>query len=191
MISFGDSENDSSDEEYQDFDINYDEGVIDEEEKKLNIMIIRELYSNYINKHTKELDMIIITASFIRLWDKLHALNIKCPDIFNSEIKESFFLKNIKIYNDLSFLNLLTEIKKLNILNIEFNCLDYMNFAKVLGLINTNINLSVLRLILFSNDKFYSPGGIYKLLYDLNTPNLTQINKEIIKKKRKSKFKKY
>lgn len=183
MLSFGDSENDSSDGEYQDFDINYDEGMIEDEEKKTNKMIISELYNNYINKHTKELDMIIITASFIRLWDKLHALNIKCPDIFNSEIKESFNLKNIKMYNDLSFLNLLTEIKKLNILNIEFNCLDYMNFAKILGLINVNINLSVLRLIMFSNDKFYSPGGIYKLLNDLNQSNLTQINKEIIKKK--------
>ena len=96
MLSFGDSENDSSDGEYQDFDINYDEGMIEDEEKKTNKMIISELYNNYINKHTKELDMIIITASFIRLWDKLHALNIKCPDIFNSEIKESFFLKNIK-----------------------------------------------------------------------------------------------
>ena len=149
--------------------------MIEDEEKKTNKMIISELYNNYINKHTKELDMIIITASFIRLWDTLHALNIKCPDIFNSEIKESFSLKNIKQYNDLSFLNLLTEIKKLSILNIEFNCLDYMNFAKILGLINVNINLSVLRLIMFSNDKYYSPGGIYKLLNDLNQSNLTQI----------------
>ena len=183
MLSFGDSENDSSDGEYQDFEINNDNGVFEDEEKKINKMIILELYNNYINKHTKELDMIIITASFIRIWDKLHALNIKCPDIFNSEIKESFYLKNITKYNDLSFLNLLTDIKNLNIFNIEFNCLDYMNFAKILGLINSNINLSALRLIFFSNDKFYSPGGIYKLLNDLNEPNLTQINKEIIKKK--------
>jgi hypothetical protein len=133
--------------------------------------------------HNKELDMIVITASFIRIWDKLHALNIKCPDTYNSEIKESFFLKNIKIYNDLSFLNLLTEIKKLNILNIEFNCLDHMNFAKILGLISSNFNLSTLRLIFFSNDKFYSPGGIFKLLNDLNEKSIIQINKNIIKKK--------
>ena len=180
MLSFGDSENDSSDGEYYDYD-NYNENN-DEDEKKMNNEIIKELYNNYINKHTKELDMIIITASFIRIWDKLHALNIKCPDIYNSEIKTSFFVKNIKIYNDLSFLNLLTEIKKLNILNIEFNCLDYNNFTKILGLINSNINLSTLRLIFFSNDKFYSPGGIYKLLNDLNESSLNKINKNIIKK---------
>ena len=178
MLSFGDSENDSSDEEYYD---NFNDN--DEEEKKINNEIIKELYQNYINSHTKELDMIIITASFIRIWDKLHALNIKCPDIYNNEIKTSFSFKNIKIYNDLSFLNLLTEIKKLNVLNIEFNCLDYINFAKILGLINSNINLSTLRLIFFSNDKFYSPGGIFKLLNDLNEPPLAQINKNIIKKR--------
>ena len=148
-----------------------------------NKEIINSIYKKYITKNNKELDMIVITASFIRIWDKLHALNIKCPDTFNSEIKESFYLKNIKIYNDLSFLNLLTEIKKLNILNIEFNCLDYMNFAKILRLISSNFNLSTLRLIFFSNDKFYSPGGIYKLLNDLNEKSIIQINKNILKKK--------
>ena len=185
MLSFGDSENDSSDEEYHDYEkYNMDDNANgqDDEEKKINDEIIKELYNNYINKHTKELDMIIITASFIRIWDKLHALNIKCPDTFNSEIKESFYLKNIQNYKELSFLNLLTEIKMLNILNIEFNCLDFMNFAKILGLISSNINLSTLRLIFFGNDKFYSPGGIYKLLNDLNESSLNQINTAIIKK---------
>jgi hypothetical protein len=186
MLSFGDDENDSSDGEYHDYE-NYNmmsnETGVEDEEKKLNKEIINKIYKRYINMHNKELDMIVITASFIRIWDKLHALNIKCPDTYNSEIKESFFLKNIKIYNDLSFLNLLTEIKKLNILNIEFNCLDYMNFAKILGLISSNFNLSTLRLIFFSNDKFYSPGGIFKLLNDLNEKSIIQINKNIIKKK--------
>ena len=186
MLSFGDDENDSSDGEYHDYE-NYNmmnnETGAEDEEKKVNKEIINRIYKRYINKYNKELDMIIITASFIRIWDKLHALNIKCPDTFNSEIKESFYLKNIKIYNDLSFLNLLTEIKKLNILNIEFNCLDYMNFAKILGLISSNFNLSTLRLIFFSNDKFYSPGGIYKLLNDLNEKSIILINKYIIKKK--------
>ena len=186
MLSFGDDENDSSDGEYHDYE-NYNmmnnEGGVEDEEKKTNKEIINSIYKKYITKNNKELDMIVITASFIRIWDKLHALNIKCPDTFNSEIKESFYLKNIKIYNDLSFLNLLTEIKKLNILNIEFNCLDYMNFAKILRLISSNFNLSTLRLIFFSNDKFYSPGGIYKLLNDLNEKSIIQINKNILKKK--------
>ena len=102
----------------------------EEEEKKTNNEIINELYNNYIYKYIKELDMIIITASFIRIWDKLHALNIKCPDTFNSQIRDSFY----------SFLNLISEIKKLNILNVEFNSLDNINFTKILGLINSNVN---------------------------------------------------
>lgn len=101
MLSFGESDNDSSDGEYQDYLLeenanifnNENENTYEDEERKINKQIIKELYNNYINKHTKELDMIIITASFIRIWDKLHALNIKCPDIFNSEIKESFYSK--------------------------------------------------------------------------------------------------
>jgi hypothetical protein len=191
MLSFGESDNDSSDGEYQDYLLeenvnlfnNENENTHEDEERKMNRQIIKELYNNYINKHTKELDMIIITASFIRIWDKLHALNIKCPDIFNSEIKESFYSKNIKQYNDLNFLNMLTDIKKLNILNIEFNSLDYMNFSKILGMISSNFNLSALRLIFFGNDKLYSPGGIYKLLNDLNESSLIQLNKNINKKK--------
>ena len=191
MLSFGESDNDSSDGEYQDYLLeenantfnNENENTYEDEERKINKQIIKELYNNYINKHTKELDMIIITASFIRIWDKLHALNIKCPDIFNSEIKESFYSKNIKQYNDLNFLNMLTDIKKLNILNVEFNSLDYMNFTKILGMISSNFNLSALRLIFFGNDKLYSPGGIYKLLNDLNESSLIQLNKNIIKKR--------
>ena len=188
MLSFADSETDSSDGDYHDYE-NYNminsekENLYEEEEKQVNKLIMKKLYNLYIKRHTKELDMIIITASFIRIWEKLHALNIKCPDIFNSEIKESFSLKNIKSYNDLSFINLLSEIKTLNLLNVEFNSLDYINFTKILGLINSNINLSILRLIFFGNDKFYSPGGIYKLLNDLNQPSLLEINKNIILKK--------
>ena len=182
---------DSSDEEDDDYIFEENNNMLykenknmnEDEEKKIIGEIINKLYSKYISKHTKELDMIIITASFIRLWDKLYELNIKCPDSFNSEIKKSFFFKNIKTDNDLNFLNLFTEIKKLNILNIEFNSLDYINFSKILGLISSNFNLSVLRLIIFSKDKFYSPGGIYKLLNDLNESSLIQINKNIIKKR--------
>ena len=192
MLSFGESDNDSSDDEYDDYLFEENNNILNSEnennyeteENKLNKEIIKELYNKYISKHTKELDMIIITSSFIRIWDKLHAINIKCPDIFNSEIKESFSFKNIKNYNDLNFMNLLTEIKKLNILNVEFNSLDYMNFSKILGMISSNFNLSTLSLIFFANDKFYSPAGIYKLLNDLNESSLIQINKNIIKKKK-------
>ena len=191
MLSFGESDNDSSDDEYDDYLFEENNNILNSEnennyeteEKKINKEIIKELYNKYISKHTKELDMIIITSSFIRIWDKLHAINIKCPDIFNSEIKESFSFKNIKNYNDLNFMNLLTEIKKLNILNVEFNSLDYMNFSKILGMISSNFNLSTLSLIFFANDKFYSPAGIYKLLNDLNESSLIQINKNIIKKR--------
>ena len=154
----------------------------DEEENKINKEIIDELYNKFIDKHTKEFDMIIITASFIMIWDKLCVLNIKCPDIFSTEIRESFAHKKIYASNDMNFLNLFTEIKMLNNLNIEFNCLDYRNFSKILGMVSYNINLSVLRLIFFSNNIFYSAGGIYKLLNDLNESSINQINKILNKK---------
>ena len=39
-------------------------------------------------------------------------------------------------------------------------------------MINSNSNLCSLKLIFFSYDKFYSPGGIYKVLNDINDPKL-------------------
>ena len=74
---------------------------------------------------------------------------MKCPDIFCGEIREAY--KNIKNSNDINFLNLLIDVKQLNIINIEFNSLDFSNFEKILGIINSNINLSSLKLI-FLND---------------------------------------
>ena len=78
-------------------------------------------------------------------------------------------IKNIK---EINFLNLLIDINHLNILNIQFNSLDFSNFEKILGMINSNINLSSLKLIFFSQDKFYSLSGIYKLINDINDPNI-------------------
>jgi len=131
---------------------------------------INELYNDYINKYNKIFDLIIVTTYFIRILDKLHALNMKCPDIFCGEIREAY--KNIKNSNDINFLNLLIDVKQLNIINIEFNSLDFSNFEKILGIINSNINLSSLKLIFFSCDKFYSLGGLYKLINDINDPEL-------------------
>ena len=131
---------------------------------------INEIYNDYINKYNKIFDLIIITTYFIRILDKLHALNMKCPDTFCAEFREGY--KNIKNSNDINFLNLLIDVKQLNILSIEFNSLDFSNFEKILGIINSNINLSSLKLIFFSCEKFYSLGGLYKLINDINDPEL-------------------
>ena len=95
---------------------------------------------------------------------------MQCPDIFCAEIRECY--KSIKNAKDINFLNLLVDVKQLNILNIEFNCLDFINFEKILGIINSNLNLTTLKLIFFSCDKFYSSGGIYKLINDINDPEI-------------------
>ena len=131
---------------------------------------IKELYTNYLNKYNKELDLIIITTYYIRILDKLHALNIRCPDSFSSEIRECY--NNINNTKEINFLNLLVNVDHLNILEIEFNSLDFINFQKILALIKSNSNLSSLKLIFFSYDKFYSPGGIFKVLTDINDPKL-------------------
>ena len=159
---------DSSDEEYQYYnDDNSDNNISNKKIKNNNI--IRELYNNYINKYGKKFDIIILTTYFIRILDKLHALTIRCPDIFCSEITQ--FYKNLKNSKEINFLDLLIDLKQLNILNIEFNSLDCSNFEKILGIINSNINLSSLKLIFFSNEFFYSPGGLYKLINEENAPN--------------------
>ena len=154
---------DDSDDD--DFQINENSNKKISRKEKIN-----EIYNDYINKYNKIFDLIIITTYFIRILDKLHALNMKCPDTFCAEFREGY--KNIKNSNDINFLNLLIDVKQLNILNIEFNSLDFSNFEKILGIINSNINLSSLKLIFFSCDKFYSLGGLYKIINDLNDPEL-------------------
>ena len=166
----------SDDEEYSIKDnnkkeISNEDNNIIENKKLTKKDMIKGIYTNYLNKYNKELDLIIITTYYIRILDKLHALNMKCPDVFSSEIRECY--NSINNTKEINFLNLLVDVDHLNILDIEFNSLDFINFEKILGLINANSNLSSLKLIFFSFDKFYSSGGILKILSDINDPNLS------------------
>ena len=166
----------SDDEEYSIKDnnkkeISNEDNNIIENKKLTKKDMIKGIYTNYLNKYNKVLDLIIITTYYIRILDKLHALNMKCPDVFSSEIRECY--NSINNTKEINFLNLLVDVDHLNILDIEFNSLDFINFEKILGLINANSNLSSLKLIFFSFDKFYSPGGIFKILSDINDPNLS------------------
>ena len=166
----------SDDEEYSIKDnnkkeISNEDNNIIENKKSTKKDMIKGIYTNYLNKYNKVLDLIIITTYYIRILDKLHALNMKCPDVFSSEIRECY--NSINNTKEINFLNLLVDVDHLNILDIEFNSLDFINFEKILGLINANSNLSSLKLIFFSFDKFYSPGGIFKILSDINDPNLS------------------
>ena len=166
----------SDDEEYSIKDnnkkeISNDDNNIIENKKLTKKDMIKGIYTNYLNKYNKVLDLIIITTYYIRILDKLHALNMKCPDVFSSEIRECY--NSINNTKEINFLNLLVDVDHLNILDIEFNSLDFINFEKILGLINANSNLSSLKLIFFSFDKFYSSGGILKILSDINDPNLS------------------
>ena len=166
----------SDDEEYSIKDnnkkeISNEDNNIIENKKLTKKDMIKGIYTNYLNKYNKVLDLIIITTYYIRILDKLHALNMKCPDVFSSEIRECY--NSINNTKEINFLNLLVDVDHLNILDIEFNSLDFINFEKILGLINANSNLSSLKLIFFSFDKFYSLGGIFKILSDINDPNLS------------------
>ena len=166
----------SDDEEYSIKDnnkkeISNEDNNIIENKKLTKKDMIKGIYTNYLNKYNKVLDLIIITTYYIRILDKLHALNMKCPDVFSSEIRECY--NSINNTKEINFLNLLVDVNHLNILDIEFNSLDFINFEKILGLINANSNLSSLKLIFFSFDKFYSSGGILKILSDINDPNLS------------------
>ena len=166
----------SDDEEYSIKDnnkkeISNEDNNIIENKKLTKKDMIKGIYTNYLNKYNKVLDLIIITTYYIRILDKLHALNMKCPDVFSSEIRECY--NSINNTKEINFLNLLVDVDHLNILDIEFNSLDFINFEKILGLINANSNLSSLKLIFFSFDKFYSSGGILKILSDINDPNLS------------------
>ena len=124
-------------------------------------------YSRIVEINQMKFDMIMIYSYFIMKWNSILVLNVKLNDSFNREILKSFYLKKLKPI-EIDFLDLFNKMKKLINLNFEFNALNYQVFGKILGIINFNVDLSILRMSFFSEDRFYSPSGLFKLSFDLD-----------------------
>ena len=123
-------------------------------------------YSKIIEEHQVKFDMIIIYSFFIVNWDNILVFNLKMNDSFSKEILKSFYLKKLKPI-EIDFLDVFSGVNKFINLNLEFNSLNYQVFSKILGIINFNYKLSILRMSFFTDDFLYSPSGLFKLSLDL------------------------
>ena len=124
-------------------------------------------YSRIVEINQMKFDMIMIYSFFIMKWNSIFVLNLKLNDSFKKEILTSFYLKKLKPI-DIDFLDVFCNMNQLINLNFEFNALNYQVFGKILGIINFNMKLTILRMSFFTEEIFYSPSGLFKLSYDLD-----------------------
>ena len=124
-------------------------------------------YSRIVEINQMKFDMIMIYSYFIMNWNSIFVLNLKLNDSFNREILKSFYLKKLKPI-EIDFLDVFCNMTKFFNLNFEFNALNYQVFGKILGIINFNMKLTILRMSFFTEEIFYSPSGLFKLSYDLD-----------------------
>ena len=123
-------------------------------------------YSRIVEINQMKFDMIMIYSFFIMKWNSIFVLNLKLNDSFKKEILTSFYLKKLKPI-DIDFLDVFCNMNQLINLNFEFNALNYQVFGKILGIINFNMKLNILRMSFFTEDRYYSPSGLFKLSFDL------------------------
>lgn len=122
-----------------------------------------------VKNNLVKLDMIIIYSYFISKWSNIKVLMLRFPDSFSRELETSLSEKNLTFFN-INFMNFFVDVDQLIDLSVEFNALDSHNFEKILGMVNNNKTLRILRFSMFSSDKDYSPSGLFKLCYGMKMP---------------------
>lgn len=131
-----------------------------------------------VKDNSVKLDMIIIYSYFISKWSNVKVLMLRFPDSFSRELETSLIEKKLTFFN-INFMNFFVGVDQLIDLSVEFNALDSHNFEKILGMINNNKTLRILRMSMFSSDRDYSPSGLFKLCYGMKMP----INKFFFERK--------
>ena len=141
--------------------------------------IIKDDYDIMVENNINILKLLsIVIFNIIRLRNlkELKNLDLVMNDCYYKEFITSFgnitssskksIIKNFHI---LVFFNKMkNDLKRFN---VEFNCLDYLTFYKILSIINKNIDLKSLQISFFASRISYSPQYLYKLYqqnYDKN-----------------------
>ena len=120
------------------------------------------------NKNILEL-MFIVILGIIRL-NKLNTLDLIMSDCYYKEFINSFGLyysSNSKLPTCINSFHLLNafmkHLKNIQVLNIEFNSLDYITFYKLLSILQNNIGINSLQISFFPSLVVYTPQFLYKI----------------------------
>ena len=127
------------------------------------------------------LELLSIVVFNIRRLKNLKNLDIFMNDCYYKEFITSFgnIKSSSKKYNINNFhiLDFLRKLKELKTFNVEFNCLDYLTFYKIISIIDKNKDINSLQISFFTSLISYSPPYIYKL-YQQNSDK-KEIDKSI------------
>jgi len=133
--------------------------------------IIKDEYDMMVENNKNILELLsIVIFNILRLKNlkELRNLDLVMNDCYYKEFITAF--GNIasspkkSITNNFHILDFFKKMKNdLKRFNIEFNCLDYLTFYKILSIIDKNKDLKSLQISFFSSLIIYSPQYIYKI----------------------------
>ena len=121
-----------------------------------------QLLHHLVKKKQEPFEMLFLYSFFFDKINKLKTLSLYFNDSFSLETE--FYLKNKDIsFEGFHFLLLFNKLKELSEINISFNSMDKSSFKKILGLININKNISILRINFFPPNINYEVTSLLKL----------------------------
>ena len=129
--------------------------------------------------------MIFLYSWFMQKMTNIKSLGLYFNDGFSLETE--FYLKTEELtFEKFNFLLFLNKLSGLNELDIAFNSIDNFSFKKILGLINYNKNISILRLNFFPPNINFEDTSLLKLcsLMKLSLRNLYKEQKMSLMKER-------
>ena len=148
--------------------VNYE--IVESLDEIIDKKKIESKYKALIDKYKNTLDIILIAVLGIIRLKKLENLNITMNDSYSKEFIRSFrnnfsSIPELKASIDnFHLLNVfMIYVKNLQLLNIEFNSLDYLSFYKCLSLLKNNKDLRELQMSFFPSNIVYSPQFLLKI----------------------------
>ena len=127
-----------------------------------NLKSTPQLLGQFVNKYKSYFEMISIYSYFFQ--NNLKRIKKLCLYFHTPFSYEICLLYNMKLHFDNShFLILANKLESLRELDISFNSLDDKSFEYILGIINNNIYLSILKVSFFSSDINYFDNSLFNL----------------------------
>ena len=129
--------------------------------------ITKDEYDIMVENNKNILELLSIVVINIRRLKSLTNLDLVMNDCYYKEFITSFgnitsSSKKSNI-NNFHILDFFRKFEKLNSFNVEFNCLDYLTFYKIMSIIDKNKDINSLKISFFTSLISYSSQFIYKL----------------------------
>ena len=120
------------------------------------------LLFSFVKRKKEPFAMILLYSWFLEKINNIKSLSLYFNDGFSLETE--FYLKSENItFEGFNFLSFCNQLRELNEINISFNSIDSSSFQKILGIINSNKNVSILRINFFPPNVNFEVTSLLKL----------------------------